>query len=184
MRRRPVTLLRVALLRVALPLIAALLPAPAAAAPVTVTKTVTMISDPLGNLVPRSLPGSVADYRLRVDNPLANLLLPVRNIVLLDTLPANVDLRVADLNAGKGPVEFIEGSLLGTGLLASGVTYSYVALTAPGDGLEFFDGTSWNYQPVADADGYDRRVRAVRVTLGASFATLGAFQLRFRVRIR
>ncbi|MDP1027355.1 hypothetical protein Q5H91_09030 [Sphingomonas sp. KR1UV-12] len=164
---------------------AALLAAtPATAAPLTITKTVTMVSDPLGNLLPRSLPGSVADYRTRAENPTANLLKPVGDIVLLEELPANVDLRVADLNAGKGPVEFSDGSLLGTGLAASGLTYAFTALASTTDGLEFYNGTSWAYQPVADADGYDRNVRAIRVKLGATFATGTSFQLRYRVRIR
>ena len=47
--------------------------APAAADPLVLTKSVTTVSDPLGNAVPRALPGSVADYRTLASNPLANL---------------------------------------------------------------------------------------------------------------
>ena len=168
-----------------LPAILLALPATAAADPLTITKTVTVVSDPLGNALPRSLPGSVVDYRTRATNPLANALKTVAGVKLEEPLPANTVLYVGDLaGAGKGPVEFADGNLLGTGLLSSGLTYSYSSLAAPGDGLEFSDGTSWSYVPVPDAAGYDARIRAVRVTLGASFAATASFQLRYRVKIR
>lgn len=166
-------------------LAALLAAAPASADPITITKSVTLVSDPLGNLLPRSLPGSVADYRTLATNPVGNLTKPVRNLVLVETLPATTDLRVADLvAAGKGPVEFADGSVLGTGLLAGGVTYAFVSLGSTTDSIEFWDGTSWSYQPVPESDGYDRNVRAMRITLGSTFTTLGSFQLRYRVRIR
>lgn len=158
---------------------------PAQAQTISVGKSVTIVSDPVGNLVPRSLPGSVADYRTLATNPANNLLRTIRNIVLVEPLPPTVDLRVADLNgAGSGPVEFADGSLLGTGLLSSGLSYSYSAASPTTDGLEFFDGTSWSYQPVPDANGYDPRVRAIRVTLSSSFVAATSFQLRYRVKIR
>ena len=158
---------------------------PARADPLVITKSVTMISDPLGNVFPRSVPGSVADYKTLATNPLANVVKPVRNIVLVETLPDTVDLRVLDLGgAGKGPVEFADGSLLGTGLLSSGLTYVYSAATPAADGIEFWNGSTWAYQPVADANGYDHAVRAIRITLGATFATTTSFQLRYRVKIR
>ena len=159
--------------------------APAAADPLVLTKSVTTVSDPLGNAVPRALPGSVADYRTLASNPLANLARPVRSVGLVEPLPANVILYVRDLaGAGKGPIEFADGSLLGTGLVSSGLSLSYSAAAPAGDGLEFSDGSSWSYQPVADALGYDARVRAIRLTLSGTFATNTSFQLRYRVRIR
>lgn len=159
--------------------------APAAADPLVLTKSVTTVSDPLGNTVPRALPGSVTDYRTLVNNPLANLARPVRSVVLVEPLPANVILYVRDLaGAGKGPVEFADGSLLGTGLASSGLSLSYSTTAPAGDGVEFSDGASWAYQPVPDANGYDARVRAIRLTLSGTFATNTSFQLRYRVRIR
>lgn len=159
--------------------------APAAADPLALTKSATTVSDPLGNTVPRALPGSVTDYRTLVNNPLANLARPVRSVVLVEPLPATVILYVRDLaGAGKGPVEFADGSLLGTGLASSGLSLSYSAAAPAGDGVEFFDGASWTYQPVPDANGYDARVRAIRLTLSGTFATNTSFQLRYRVRIR
>jgi hypothetical protein len=160
-------------------LLLALAAAPARADPLTIIKTVTIVSDPVGNAVPRSVPGAVADYRTTATNPVANVAKPVRNLVLAETLPADVVLRVTDLaGAGKGPVEFADG------LPPSGLTYAYSAATPTTDGLEFSNGTTWAYQPVPDADGYDANVRAIRITLGSTFATATSFQLRYRTRIR
>lgn len=157
---------------------------PASAAPLTITKTSTTVSDPMGNLIPRALPGAVVDYKILATNPLANLTSPVRNVVIVDQLPANLVLRVTDLVAGKGPVEFADGNLLGTGLLASGLTYTFTSLGSTTDGIEFWNGTTWAYQPVPDASGYDANVRGVRVTLGGTFSTLTSAQLRLRAKIR
>lgn len=159
---------------------------PAAADPLTMTKSVTVISDPLGTLVPRSLPGSVVEYKTRTTNPAANWLTSVKDLMLVENLPANVELRVADLaTANKGPVEFSDGNLLGTGLLASGLNYTYSAAAPTTDGLEFStNGTNWTYQPVANAAGYDPAVRAIRVKLTGNFTAATSFQLRYRARIR
>ena len=84
------------------------------------------------------MPGAVADYQTTASNPAANLFQPVRNLVLVDTLPNHVVLRVTDLDgAGSGPVAFADGSLLGIGLLSSGLTYTYSTATPSSDSLEF-----------------------------------------------
>lgn len=169
---------------VALP-VAVSIAMPVQAQTISVAKTVTIVSDPIGNLVPRSLPGSVADYRTLATNPSNNVFRTVRNIVLVEALPATVDLRVSDLSgSGSGPVEFADGNLLGTGLLSSGLGYTYSPSNPTTDSTEFFDGTTWSYQPVPDADGYDRNVRAMRITLSSTFVTATSFQLRYRVKIR
>jgi hypothetical protein len=177
MRPRPLPALAAAL--------AAAVALPAAADPLTSTRTATVVSDPVGNATPRSLPGAVVDYRTRVTNPVGNAVATVRNVVLVEPIADTVVLRVADLGAsGSGPVEFLDGSLLGIGLLSSGLAYRYSASAPTTDGLEFFDGTSWAYQPVPDAAGYDPNVRAMRVTLTSSFAAASTIQLRYRVKIK
>lgn len=161
----------------------ALHPTLAAADALTATKTATVISDPVGSVAPKSLPGAVVDYKIVFTNPLANALKPVANVVVEDQLPANVILRVSDLAAaGKGPVEFLDGGLLG--LLGSGMTCNFVSLASTTDCIEFSDGTSWTYVPAPDADGYDANVRAIRVRPLTTFTTAGSFQLRYRVKIR
>ncbi|RZK00601.1 MAG: hypothetical protein EOO76_12115 [Novosphingobium sp.] len=169
-----------------LPLLALVSTSPALADPLTITKTATVISDPLGyTATPRSLPGAVVDYKVLYVNPNANWLWPVRNIVSEDLLPANVILRVTDIaTAGKGPVEFLDGSLLGTGLGGSGLSYTFTSLASTTDGIDFYNGTTWTYTPQPDAGGYDANVRGIRVRTTSTFNTGTQFQLRFRVKIR
>jgi uncharacterized repeat protein (TIGR01451 family) len=161
-----------------------LLPVAAAgAADLTITKTSTIVSDDLGLLNPRALPGAVVDYAITVRNP-NGLTTTVGSEVIADTLPAGVSLRVADLGLpGSGPVEFADGNLLGLGLLGTGLSLRWTALGSATDGVEFWNGSRWDYVPVPDAAGYDPRVRAIRVTLTGGHATGTSYRLRFRTRI-
>lgn len=164
-----------------------LAPVAAPAAPLTATKTATVISDPLGDAAPKSLPGAIVDYRIVFTNPVANIgnARPLTAMMIDDVLPATVVLRVSDLVTGKGPVEFLDGAVIpGLGLLNSGLTCGFVALASTTDCVDFNDGTAWGYVPVPDADGYDARVRAIRIMPITNFTAGGSFQLRFRVKIR
>jgi hypothetical protein len=157
--------------------------AAAGAADLTITKASTLVSDDLGLLNPRALPGAVVDYAITVRNP-NPITSPVAGEVIADTLPPNVSLRVADYGLpGSGPVEFADGNLLGLGLFGTGLSLRWTALASTADGIEFSDGSRWDYVPVPDAAGYDPRVRAIRVTLTGSHATGTTFRLRFRTRI-
>lgn len=153
----------------------------AAAASLAISRTATVVGDPLGLARPRMLPGVVLDVAMTVTNPLDNLTRPVRLVTISDAVPVGTAMRVTDLvQANRGPVEFLEGDLLGLGLLASGLTYRFAGLRDPDDALEFSDGTTWEYQPTADAAGYDPRVRGVRVTLSGTQTAGGSFRLRYR----
>lgn len=165
-------------------LLALLVSAPASADQITVTKTVAVVSDPLGNLIPRGVPGAVVDYKVLLSNPAANAGQPVRNMVFEEQLPANVKLRVTDLGlAGSGPVQFTDGEVI-LGIGASGLTYTFSGLGSSADSIDFYDGTSWSYTPVPDADGYDVRVRAIRIKPVTTFKTSGSFTLRYRAQIQ
>lgn len=165
-------------------LLLAAAPSPAFCASLSVSKTTTVVADQVNTVNPKALPGATIDYTLTVTNPVANLLTPVGQVVITDVIASNVKLSVADLSgAGAGPVEFVDGGLLGLGLTSSNLTYSYGGLTSTTDKLEFYDGTSWTYQPVSAA-GYDANVRAVRVTLTGTQATGGSFRLRYRVQVK
>lgn len=167
------------------PLLLLLVAAPAVAANLTIAKSSAVVSDPVNAaLNPRAIPGATVDYSLLVTNPLANLLLPVKKVVLVDPLATTVKLRIADYGtAGSGPVEFTDGGLLNLGLLNGGLGYSYVALGNTTDGLEFYDGSSWAYVPHDDGSGYDANVRAIRVTMTGTQAAGGSFRLRYRVQV-
>ena len=158
---------------------------PAAAASLSVQKSITVVTDLLGTLQPRIFTGSRIDYALIVTNPLANLLTPVRQVQIEDDIDPTVKLRIAPyLGAGGGPVEFADGNLLDLGLLGSGLGYGFSAIASTTDGLEFFDGTSWSYVPTADADGCDPQVRRIRVKLTGTQTAGGSFRLRYRVQVR
>ena len=161
-------------------------PATLGAAGLTVTKTSTIVADGMGTLSPKALPGALVDYQLLVASPPGNLLATVANVTVTDVLPATVKLRVADLVAGNGPIEFVDGNLLGLGLLGSGLGYSYAGLGSAADGVDFSDngGVTWTYVPVPDAGGFDPRVRAIRVRLAGSQVAGSGFRLRLRVAIR
>ena len=156
------------------------------AAALVVTKSSTVVADQVNAINPKALPNATVDYAIRVDNP--NGILSgntVGGVVIADAIPTTVILRVADYGgAGSGPVEFADGSLLGLGLLGSGLNYGFGGLGSPTDGIEFFNGTTWSYTPVPDAQGYDANVRAIRVKLTGTQAASSAFRLRFRVRLK
>lgn len=161
-----------------------LAPGSAFADQITITRATTVISDTMNNANPRLFTDSVMDYKLTFNNPLGNALTPVRNMVIVENIPTNCDLQVTDLaGTGKGPVEFLDGSLLGTGLLNSGLTYTYNPAVV--DSIEFStDGSTWTSNASATSGNYNPSIRAIRITLAGTFATSTAFQLRYRVKIR
>lgn len=165
----------------ALPL--ALVPAvPAGAAPITVAKTASLVSDPTGNLLPKAVPGAVVDYTVTLTNPASNLLNAASGITLTEAVPPATALRVADIALlSAGPVEF-NGGLLGI----SGLGYSFGGLSSTTDSIEFSadKGVTWTYVPVADGDGYDSRVTNIRIKLSGACASGMSASLRFRVRLR
>lgn len=165
--------------------LALIVPSAADADPLALTKTSIVIADQVNTLNPKALPNATLDYAIRVDNP--NALLSgqaIGAVVIQDVLPATVVLRVADYGpAGSGPVEFADGNLLGLGLTGSGLRYSFGGLASASDAVDFYDGTSWGYAPIADAEGYDAKVRAIRVRLAGSQSPASAFRLKFRVRL-
>lgn len=161
-------------------------PSALSAAALVVTKSVAVVADQVSTLNPKALPGSTIDVSLTVDNP--NTILSgnvVGQVKIVDTIPVYLKLQVTDYSAaGAGPVEFNDGSLLGTGLIGSNLSLSYKGLTDSTDGVEFStDGINWTYQPVSTG-GYDANVRAIRVTMTGLQAPSSRFRLRYRTMLR
>lgn len=170
-----------------LPIVAACVAAaPAAAAPLTLAKTAAVVADGVNTINPKAIPSARVDYAITVANPLANVAATVGAVTVTDALPAGVKLRVADLGAaGSGPVEFVDGNLLGLGLLGSGLTFGFVSLASVADSVDFSaDGVTWGYVPVPDASGCDPLVRAIRVRLTGNQVAGSGFRLRFRVAVK
>lgn len=157
---------------------------PAAAASLSIAKSSTVVADQVNAINPRSIPGATIDYALIVTNPLGNALTPVQAVIVSDPIPTALKLRVADYAGGTGPVQFTDGGVPDLGLANSGLTYTYGGLTSTTDGLQFYDGSSWAYQPHDDGTGYDANVRAVRVTMTGTQTAGGSFRLRYRVQVR
>jgi hypothetical protein len=156
------------------------------AAPLQISKTPSLISDPINLLAPKAIPGAVIDYNILVKNPNAAII--AGGVKITDTIndiaiPQGAAYYVNSL-AGSGPVEFSDGNILG--LLGSGLTYTYTSLSSTTDSIAFSNngGTTYTYTPVPDANGYDANVTNIQVTLSGSFAILSAFNLRLRVHVK
>lgn len=154
----------------------------AAAAPLTITKTSSVVSDPTQQLFPKAIPGALVDYTITIANPAANSLVTVKTIDFKDAVPAKTKLYVGDLNGNNsGPLVFI-GSLIPT----TGLTYSFAGRSSMADSVSFSSdhGATWTYVPSLDADGCDAAVTNIRVQPTGNQTAGSNFTLRFRVMIR
>lgn len=147
-------------------------------------KSVQVLSDPINAGNPKSIPGSVQLYTLRITNQGAGGV-DNNSMTMVDAIPANTRLYLGDVGGpGSGPIAFVNGSP------SSGLTYSFTGLGSLADNLDFSidGGVSWGYVPTADADGYataaitDIRVRPQGAMAGASGGNPW-FEIRFRVRV-
>lgn len=149
-----------------------------------VAKTVAPTSDPInGTTNPKSIPGSVQLYNVRVTNQGSG---PVDNnaVLIVDSVPANTRLFVGDLGgAGSGPITFVNGTP------SSALTWTFTALNSTTDDVDFSNdsGVTWTYVPVPDANGYDAAVTTLRLRPKGTMPGNGAgdpyFELRFRVSV-
>ena len=147
-------------------------------------KSVAATSDPVNLAVnPKSIPGSVQLYNLRVTNQGGG---PVDTnaVVIVDAVPANTRLFVGNLGApGSGPVLFVNGSP------SSALTWTFTALNSATDDVDFSNngGTTWTYVPVPDANGYDAAVTHLRLrpkgTMPGNAGGNPYFELRFQVTV-
>jgi hypothetical protein len=149
-----------------------------------VSKTSQSFSDPVNNTTnPKSIPGATKLYLVRVTNQGSGAV-DSNALVIVDPLPANTRLYVADLAApGSGPVAFVQGSPSST------LTWTYSALNNLTDDVDFSNdgGVTWTYVPVPGSDGTDAAVNALRLRPKGTMAGNGGgntwFELQFRVLI-
>ncbi len=131
-------------------------------------KTVSIIEDPQdagADLF--ALPGARARYRLDVQN-VGETPVDADSIVLIDNLPPDLSLRVADIDGpGSGPVLFTEGAP------PSGLTYTFGGLSDPLDDVDFSnDGAAtFAYTPIEGANGADPAVTHIRIRPKGVFAS-------------
>lgn len=172
-----------------------LLPLTAHAAPLTITKSSLLMTDPLNGIAnPKAIPGAVVDYTVKITNP-NGIFTTVTPVSISDAIPPRTKFFVGTLGSVKlnslelltaGPIAFYDDNLLGLGLLGSDLSYSFVALNNGSDSVAFSNdnGATWGYTPIADADGYDANITNVRITLGGTFRAGSNFSLRYRVMIK
>ena len=149
-----------------------------------VAKTSQSVSDPVnGSTNPKSIPGATKLYTVRVTNQGGGAV-DSNALVVLDPIPPNTRLYVADLGApGSGPVSFVDGAP------SSALTWTFTALNSVTDDVDFSNdgGTTWTYVPTPGADGSDTAVNALRLRPKGTMAGNGGgdtwFELRFRVLI-
>jgi hypothetical protein len=142
-----------------------------------VTKAVDVLADPINGAVnPRQIPGSVQRYRVSVANTGVGAV-DASTLVIADIVPANAELVVA----GGHVVQFFDGAV------SSNLTFdaaAHVTFSRQPGGAPPFD-----YAPVANGDGVDPAVTALRIApagamAGASGASQPSFSVEFRVRVR
>ena len=145
-----------------------------------VAKSVTSFSDPVnGTTNPKSIPGSVKLYNVRVTNQGSG---PVDNdaVQIVDPIPANTRMFVGNLGApGSGPVAFVNGSP------SSALTWTFTALNSLTDDVDFSNdsGTTWTYVPVPDVDGFDAAITTLRFRPKGTMPGNGGGQSLLRVAV-
>ncbi|MEJ2142223.1 MAG: hypothetical protein P8Y24_07685 [Gammaproteobacteria bacterium] len=153
----------------------------------TVLKSALTTSDPVnGATNPYNIPGATILYSITVTNTGLGAA-DTDSVFVTDPIPANTELFVNDLGAGTGPVVVVSGTT------ASGLTLpiSFIDFASNTDDIDFSsnNGSTWDYEPVPDADGYDANVTNIRVNPKGTFASSDgtnhpSFILRFRVRVQ
>ena len=148
-------------------------------------KSVQVISDPTnGTTNPKSIPGAVQLYTIRVTNQGA-LGLDNNSVSIVDAIHTGTKLFVGNVGGpGSGPIAFTNGAP------SSGLTWTFTALNSVTDDLQFSNdnGATWVYVPTPDADGCDIAVTHIRMQPKGTMPGNGGgdpyFELRFRVVVR
>ena len=148
--------------------------------PLTVTKVSTVTSDIISAANPKSIPGAVVQYAIRVSNP--NLVaLDNNSVVITDATAANLAFIASNISgAGSGPVHFIEGAPV------SSLQYQFTVLADQTDDVDFSNnnGVTCTYVPETGVDGLDSEVSAIRIRLRGMMAAGSNFELNFRYKIQ
>lgn len=153
-------------------------------AALTASKAGEVYWDPVNLFAnPKNIPGATVTYTITVSNP-SGQPTDTNSVVLSDAIPVTTKMLVRDFGAaGSGPVAFVDGAS------ASGLTYSYLALSSTADDLEFSTAAAptasdWGYVPTANADGIDPAVTFFRVKLKNRLVANGSFSIRFRALVQ
>jgi len=153
-------------------------------AELTMSKTMQVISDPLNNASnPKAIPGAVVEYTLQITND-GEGAADSDSITITDKLATGTDFYVGT-DAATSPVTLTDGDP------TSALTLNYENLTASTDGLEFSQdgGVTFDYQPSADANGFDPLITDIRIRLtgtmpGADENGTPGFSINYKVKVQ
>ncbi len=138
-----------------------------------------LVASPVGNGdVARAVPGALVDYSVVVTGPLDNAS-PATSFAITDMIPDHLSLFVGDLSqAGTGPAAFIDND--------SGMEFGFDGLASLTDSVEFSSdgGKTFNYIPVADADGCDQNVTHIKLRPRGALMPVDEKYERFSIRYR
>ena len=145
----------------------------------------TLISDPVnGSSNPKSIPGSILNYSLRLTNSGPGTV-DNNSLIISDPLPTTVELYVGDLaGAGLGPVLFVDG------VPVSSLGWTFTSLASLTDSVDFSNdnGVTWTYVPVPDGNGFDSAVTHLRLRPQGTMSAAGGgnpyVEMTFRVRLK
>lgn len=151
---------------------------------ISLQKTSAVINDGVNATNPKRIPGALIDYDIIATNS-GQGIADMNTVIISDAVPPNTSLYVNDISgSGTGPIRFVDGSP------PSGLNYNFISLASTADGLSFSNngGATYNYTPVANADGLDANVTNIRVsTAGVFLSNTGFgspnFLIKFRVRV-
>lgn len=131
----------------------------------SLTSTVSVVNDPVnGSSSPKAIPGAVVEVDVEASNT-GTLSSDPQSTVLIQAIDSN-SVFYTGTDSSTSPVTFTDGS----GNSASGLTFSFSSLTDTSDSLDFSNdgGSSFDYSPSPDSDGYDANITDFRLTLSGS----------------
>lgn len=150
---------------------------------VVLEKLSRVVSDGVTNTTnPKSIPGSIIEYTIRVTNASVGPL-DAESVVVRDSLPAEMRLQ---LGTPADPMQLVQGPT------PSGLSLDFVSLADPGDDIAFSnDGGASFVTPAVDGAGFDAttpRINFIEVRPSGTFAGSGggaapSFELRFQMRV-
>jgi uncharacterized repeat protein (TIGR01451 family) len=132
-------------------------------AQLSMNKSLQVTSDPInGSANPKAIPGALIEYQLTVTNG-GEGTADTDTVTITDSLPADTAFFVGT-DPSVSPVTLTEGAT------ASTLTLNFENLTSTTDDVEFSDnnGTTFDYQPTPDAEGFDPLITDVRIRLGGT----------------
>lgn len=124
--------------------------------------TIIILNDPInGSTLPKAIPGAVVQQTVQTTNH-GNISTDLGSTIITQAVNDNNQLYVGDLS-GNGPIQFINNP----SPHESGVDYTYQSLNNTSDSLSFSNnnGSSFDYTPTPDAQGYDKDVTHFRLNL-------------------